>query len=156
MIEWPEKYRPEKTAVHVHNELEMPAPPEAVWAWLVRADLWPTWYSNSKDVKIEGGRELQAGSVFHWKTFGVSLDSRVEEFVQNERLAWSARAMGINAYHAWLIERSPSGCHVITEENQNGWVARLNASLRPDQTSRYHQFWLEMLREKAKGGPPPP
>jgi len=99
---------------------------------------------------------LQAGSVFHWKTFGVSLDSRVEEFVQNERLAWSARAMGINAYHAWLIERSPSGCHVITEENQNGWVARLNASLRPDQTSRYHQFWLEMLREKAKGGPPPP
>lgn len=66
MIQWPEKYRPERTAVHMHSELEMSVSSETVWAWLVRADLWPNWYPNSKDVRIEGGgRELQAGSIFH-------------------------------------------------------------------------------------------
>jgi len=155
MIHWPERYRPEKTAVHVHNELDMPVPPQAVWSWLVRADLWPSWYPNSKDVAVEGGRELQAGSVFHWKTFGVTLDSRVEEFVPNERLGWSAKATGIDAYHTWLIEKTSDGSHVITEENQNGWIARLNGAMRPKHMARFHQLWLEKLLEKARSGPPP-
>ena len=62
--------------------------------------------------------------------------------------------MGIDAYHAWLIERRPSGCHVLTEETQNGWVASLSNALRPKNMSKLHQVWLEGLLEKAKGGPP--
>ena len=156
MISWPEKYSPERTAVHAHNELEMPVPPEAVWAWLVRADLWPTWYSNSKSVVIEGGaRKLGPGVRFRWKTFGASLTSLVEEFVPSERLGWTARGTGVDVYHAWLIERTPAGCLVVTEENQNGFLARLSNSLRPGNIERYHQLWLENLMVKAKGGPPP-
>ncbi len=71
-----------------------------------------------------------------------------------ERIAWSARSRGIDAYHAWLIERRPSGCHVLTEENQNGWLARLNAALRPRFMGRMQRVWLERLVEMAKGGPP--
>ena len=155
MINWPDRYGPDRTAVHVHNEMEMTVQPEVVWAWLVRAELWPTWYSNSRDVKIEGGGpDLKQGSKFRWRTFGVSLESKVEEFVPCERLGWSARATGIEAYHAWLIERRPSGCHVVTEENQKGFLARLNHALRPSHTGRYHQSWLQSLQEKAKSGPP--
>lgn len=156
LIHWPEKYSPERTSVHAHNELDMPVDPGLIWPWLVRADLWPTWYSNSKDVAIEGGEhELKLGTRFTWKTFGASLGSRVEEFLPDERLAWSARGTGIDVYHAWLIERTPSGCHVVTEENQNGFLARLSNSLRPGNMERYHQVWLENLLVKAKSGPPP-
>jgi len=131
-------------------------PPEAVWPWLVRADLWPTWYSNSKNVVIEGGgHELALGSVFRWKTFGASLTSKVEEFVENERLAWSAKGTGIDVYHAWLIERTQSGCHVLTEENQNGFLARLSNSLRPGNMEKFHQVWIENLLAVARNGPPP-
>jgi hypothetical protein len=155
LIRWPEKHRPEVTAVHVRKELDMPVSPEAAWPWLVRAERWSTWYPEFQDVVIEGGGpDLRLGSKFRWKTFGVTLDSEVEEFVPSERLAWSARSRGIDAYHAWLIERLPSGCRVITEETQNGWVARLNNALRPRSVGRIHQLWLERLLEKAKGGPP--
>lgn len=157
MIRWPEKYRPERTAVHAHNELEMHVPPEPVWAWLIRADLWPTWYSNAKDVTIRGGaHELGPGVTFRWKTFGASLNSRVEEFVPCERLGWTASGTGIDVYHAWLIEKRPSGCYVITEENQNGILDRLSNSLRPGNTERYHRVWLQNLMVKAKQGYPPP
>jgi len=104
----------------------------------------------------EGGPDLKPGSRFRWKTFGVTLDSKVEEFVQFERIAWSARSMGVDANHAWLIERRPAGCHVLAEETQNGWIARLNNTLRPKFMRRMQQVWLERLLEKAKAGPPPP
>jgi uncharacterized protein YndB with AHSA1/START domain len=156
LIRWPENYSPDKTKVHVRNELEMPVSSQVVWAWLVRAELWPTWYQNSKRVLIEGGGpDLRLGSRFRWTTFGVRLDSEVEEFVPGERLGWTARAAGIDAYHAWLIESRPSGCHVLTEENQNGWLASLSNMLRPQNMSKQHQNWLENLQRKAAEGPPP-
>ncbi|MDA4115910.1 MAG: hypothetical protein OK442_05085 [Thaumarchaeota archaeon] len=97
---------------------------------------------------------LRLGSSFRWKTFGVSLSSRVEEFVEFERVAWSAKATGVDAYHAWLIERRPAGCRVLTEENQNGIAARLNSTLRPKFMPTMQRDWLDRLQEKAKGGPP--
>jgi hypothetical protein len=85
----------------------------------------------------------------------VTLDSKVEEFVPRERLAWSARSAGIDVYHAWLIERRPPGCYVLTEESQNGLMARLSAALRPNNMRKYHQLWLEELLSRANTGPPP-
>jgi len=155
LIEWPDRYAPRRAGVHVHNELEMPVPPEAVWAWLIRAELWPTWYSNSRKVEVEGGPDLSLGSSFRWTTFGIRLRSRVKEFVPCGRLAWSADAAGVHAIHVWLIERRPTGCFVVTEESQNGGLARLSNLLRPGNISRHHQDWLEGLLRKAKGGPPP-
>ncbi len=157
MIHWPERYRPDRAAVHVRNEIDIPAAPEVVWAWLVRAPLWPSWYPNSHHVALaDGGAELRAGSEFSWKTFGVSLRSRVEEFAPPERLAWNGRAGGLDVYHAWLIERRADGCHVLTEESQNGVLPRLNHAVRPRHMSDFHQMWLDRLRERAQSGPPPP
>ena len=156
LIRWPEKYNPDRTKIHVRNQLEIQAPSEVVWAWLIRAKLWPTWYSNSKRVVIDGGgADLRPEAKFQWTTFGVRLDSRVEEFVPAQRIAWSARATGIDAYHAWLIESRPSGCYVLTEETQNGWLAKVNNVLRPRNMSKQHQNWLESLQRKAAEGLPP-
>jgi hypothetical protein len=54
-----------------------------------------------------------------------------------------------------LIEKRSPGCYVLTEETQNGWLARLNNSLRPRNMSQQHQNWLEGLLRKAKEGLPP-
>ena len=142
--------------VHVSNELDMSAPSEAVWAWLIRARLWPTWYGNCSDVVVELAKpDLYEGCRFKWKTFGLRLESKVVEFVPQQRLAWTAHGFGINAYHAWLIEKREYGCHVITEENQKGAVAKLNSRFMPGNMKKYHQIWLESLYSKAKVGLPP-
>lgn len=156
MIRWPERYRPEATAVHARTVLDVPAPPEVVWRWLVRAELWQQWYPHFRDIDIEGGgQDLAAGSRFRWKAFGIRLESRVEEFVPPERIAWTARALGVDAYHAWLIENASPGCRVVTEENQNGLVARLNAALRPGFMTGMQRDLLGRLSDKAASGPPP-
>jgi len=156
-IQWPDGYRPDQTRVRVRNALEMlGVTASVVWAWLVRAELWPSWYSNSENVTIHGGGpDLRAGSTFHWKTFHVALESQVVEFTPYERLAWTGRGFGIDVCHAWLIQERSSGCAVLTEEHQNGAAAWLSHLLRPRNMSRYHQMWLEALFTRARSGPPP-
>jgi uncharacterized protein YndB with AHSA1/START domain len=135
----------------------MPAPPAAVWAWLVRAELWPRWYPNSHRVRIVNGPrpDLALGARFRWWTFGVAIDSTVAEFVPCERLAWTARGIGVRAYHAWLLRPAGDGCQVLTEETQRGWAARLGSLVMPNRMHRGHQVWLETLAQKAAGCPPP-
>jgi uncharacterized protein YndB with AHSA1/START domain len=156
-IRWPQHYDPAEAPVFVRNELHIDAAPETVWAWLVRAPLWPQWYANSHHLRIVNGNPsaLAPGSRFVWTTFGIRLQSEVKEFVSGERLAWDAKAFGVDAYHAWLLTpTSDGGCLVLTEETQHGFIARGGALLFPKRMFRWHQTWLESLSERALGGLP--
>lgn len=156
-IRWPNHYEPSRCPVHVRNELDMAASPEKVWAWLTRAKLWPDWYANSANVEIlEGpGTGLEEGTLFRWKTFGITIKSTVLECVPDERIAWEAHAFGIDVYHAWVLQPSAKGCLVVTEETQHGWLARLGSIFMPSRMHKYHQLWLEGLENKARAGFPP-
>jgi hypothetical protein len=155
-IRWPERFDPRNAPVFVSNEIVTSAPASAVWAWLVNAPFWPSYYSNSSDVVLENGaRRLGPGMTFRWKTFGVSLVTRVEEFEPEGRIAWRARGLGVDAYHAWLITPLPDGgCRVLTEETQYGFASRLGQLFMPGRMYRYHRLWLEGLRERAESGLP--
>ena len=156
-IHWPEHYLPANTHVHVSNQIVIDAPADTVWAWLIRAGSWPNWYTNSADIHFlsHAGPDLRDRSRFRWKTFGARITSKVLEFEPERRLAWDAHGVGISAWHAWLLTPQPGGTtHILTEETQNGWRARLAHTLRPARLSRCHQLWLESLAAKAKTGLP--
>jgi len=149
-IRWPAKSDPARAPIHVRNELAMPASPAVVWDILIKAGDWPAFYGNARDVVVaDGGQKLTAGARFVWTTFGVRLQTVVEEFVPFERIAWTARAFGVLAYHAWLIAPTEQGCLVITEETQYGVLARASRALFPTRMEHWHQLWLEGLRDRA-------
>jgi len=156
-IVWPRGYEPENCPVHVRNELAMTSAQEIAWAWIIRAQLWPTWYPNSAKIQFLSGQppDLALGTRFRWKTFGVTIKSTVLEFVPYERIAWDAHGTGLEAYHAWLIQKTDQDCKVLMEETQRGWLARLGKALRPNRMKQLHQVWLERLRGQAQNGLPP-
>lgn len=155
-IRWPQRFDPRRAPVFVSNELTASASPEAVWAWLISAPRWPTYYSNSANVALNGGGDqLGAGTTFRWKTFGVNLRTEVTEFEPVQRIAWHAKGVGVDAYHAWLLTpTADGGCHILTQETQHGWLVRLGKLLMPNRMHRQHQRWLEGLAATARSGPP--
>lgn len=157
MILWPPEFQPSACPVHVRDELATPADAAAVWSWLIRAESWPSWYGNSARVVIDNGAgpDLFPGATFTWRTFGIRLRSEVREFVPLQRVAWTAIGVGVEAYHAWLIEPRAKGCWILTEETQRGWLAVMNNVLRPSKMQREHQRWLRGLQERALTGPAP-
>lgn len=151
-INWPDRFHPDRAPVHVRNELDMAARPEKIWAALIDAARWPEWYPNAANVSfLSGGGRLAPGARFRWKTFGATVVSEVAEFVPHQRIAWTGRALGIDVYHAWLMEPSARGACVLTEETQYGGLARLAAALLPGRMSKFHQLWLEKLEARAGG-----
>jgi uncharacterized protein YndB with AHSA1/START domain len=151
-IIYPAKFQPANSPVFVRNEIDIAATPERVWMWLTYASTWHEWYFNASTVEFTtpGIDRLVAGAQFNWKTFGATLQTQVKEFVPNKRLAWEAHGMGIQAYHAWLILPTSTGCKVITEETQHGWLCRLGKLLMPNRMFKYHQIWLEGLKKQAE------
>lgn len=153
IIQWPAAYLPARAAVFVHNEIVIPAAPGTIWRILLRAQQWPAWYPNADDVHFVShtGPDLRDRSRFRWSTFGVRFTSKVLEFEPNRLLAWNAHAIGVDAYHVWLLTPLPDGqTQVVTEETQNGWLAALSKRLMPERKQRLHQLWLEGLSRKAQ------
>jgi hypothetical protein len=85
-IHWPMGFEPEKADLFAHNDLIINASCERVRTHIIEATRWPTWYPNSKDVEIQGGDPvLRDRTVFRWTTFGLAIESKVHEYVLNQR-----------------------------------------------------------------------
>jgi uncharacterized protein YndB with AHSA1/START domain len=148
-IHWPSGFDPEHAELFAHNERLIHASCERVWSHIVDATSWPTWYPNSRNIRILGGdRLLKKHSVFRWQTFGLNIESRIQEYVPYRRLGWYGYAPGSNPsfYHSWYLEPQGEGCFVVMDEAGIG--ADAAALRRSDETRmhRGHDLWLTALK----------
>ena len=153
-IRWPNGFSPPAAELFAHNERLVDAPCDIVWRFLVDATRWPQWYSNARDVRLVDSAQpvLKEGAVFRWTTFGLSIESRVDEFVPNARLGWYGYAPGTppSFHHAWLLVPKTGGCEVVTEEAGIGRDAAALRSKDEGLMHRGHDLWLASLRWAAE------
>ena len=145
-IHWPAGFEPQKADLFAHNDLIIDASCERVWKHIIEASQWPTWYPNSKNVEIRGGDPvLRDGTVFRWTTFGLTIESKVHEYVLNQRLGWYGYAPGAEPsfYHSWYLEPRGAMCHVVMDE---AGVGKDAAGLRKsDERSEERRVGKECL-----------
>lgn len=151
-INWPEEYSFENTKFFVHNEIEINASPQTVWNILIEAETWPKWYEGAFDVAIQNSEKtvLEPNSVFTWKTMGLDFESTVKEFEPYSRLSWESKKKSIKGYHAWLIVPTESGCMLITDESQYGFLTFLQKVFMPNKLRKLHDIWLAEIKLKAE------
>ena len=152
-IHWPEGFDPSQADLFSHNALVINASCDRIWGHIIDATKWPQWYPNSKDVRIDGGNVLEDGTVFHWSTFGLPLESRVNEFVPHTRIGWYGYTPGAapTFYHTWYLKPQGDVCLVVTDEVGKGKDA---AHLRETDESlmhRGHDLWLATLKYVSEG-----
>jgi hypothetical protein len=79
----------------------------------------------------------------------------VTEYQPFRRLAWATTVdgdkTGSSAYHGWVITPTDNGCHVLSEETQQGpWFLEELGRKRPGALYLYHQQWVESLARAAE------
>ena len=153
---WPEKYDPRTSVIYALNDIDVKAPPELVWQLLVDAERWSEYFPPEDQVRItSGGSELALGTRFSRVTVGFPMSLTVTEFAPFRRLAWATTVDGdetaSSAYHGWVITPTAVGCHVLTEETQQGefFLEELGRK-RPGALFAYHQDWVERLARAAE------
>jgi uncharacterized protein YndB with AHSA1/START domain len=151
-IHWPDGFHPEQADLFAHNEIVVHASCEKVFANIIDAQVWPSWYPNSHNVKLLNSPDgkLHEGARFSWDTFGVHIESRVHEFVPNSRIGWFGDGTGMNAYHTFLLLRTDEGCHIVTEEVVKGPGAIEFRKNQPNAMHEGHDLWLNTLKQLSE------
>ena len=131
-----------------------------VWAWLIRADLWPSYYTNAHHAVDTAGfslkLEMAPGMRFRRRAFGQNVQHVVEVCdAQQLRLAWTGECSEMRARQSWVVEPTADGCRITTEGTQSGLLAVAGRLLQPGSMRRIYQEWLQELAQRAEGGPPP-
>ena len=154
-IHWPQGFTPADADLFAHNEIDVSAPCAVVWSHLVNATKWPEWYPNSKDVKVVNSSSglLTEGARFDWQTFGLNVNSRVNEFVVNARLGWFGDAPNLKAYHTWFLNPQGATCHVMNEEVVKGSAAIDLRKSDPDAMHKGHDLWNAVLKDVSEHKP---
>ena len=162
-IEWPEDYIPGFTDNFCSNEVIVAGLTAAtIWPLLSVATAWPTYYSNSSNVRFydEMGPQLETGRRFYFETFGFPVEAEVVEYVapvkgNPGRIAWHGWAgegdTRLDVHHAWLVEDIDGGrVRILTQETQKGKPAEDLARARPNPMINGHQDWLDGLIAAAR------
>jgi len=155
-VAWPHQYDPKTSAIYALNDIDVSAPPEVVWKLLVDAENWSSYFAAEDQVKILSGEpELALGTKYSRVTVGFPMTLVVTECVPGHRLSWSTVVDGdetsSSAFHGWVITPTNHGCHVLSEETQQGpfFLEELGRK-NPGALYRYHQDWVESLARAAE------
>ena len=154
-VTFPPEYDPRISPIYALNEVDVKAPADVVWKLLIDAENWASYFPAEDQVKIlSGERELALGTRYSRVTIGFPMHLVVTECVPNRRLSWSTTvdsdATGSTAFHGWVITPTRNGCHVLSEETQQGpWFLDQLGHKHPGGLFRYHQDWVEALAEAA-------
>lgn len=153
---WPKQYDPRVSAIYALNDIDVSAPAEIVWELLVDARNWSSYFPAEDQVELPAGESsLALGTSYRRVTVGFPMSLVVTECVLHRRLAWSTLVdgddTGSSAYHGWVISPTDRGCHVLTEETQQGpFFLEEIGRKRPGGLYSYHQDWVESLARAAE------
>lgn len=151
-IDWPEGHGPALARVFAQNKIDIAAAPETVWSLLLDCKRWPDWYFHCSDVSVNrGGPLLQYDTRFRFKTLGFFFNPKIDVFEPFRMLVWSAKGpAGTKGAHAWYIEPTPNGCHVVTEEAQQGLLLSIIGRRTRKRLLKAHGEWLRALKDVAE------
>jgi uncharacterized protein YndB with AHSA1/START domain len=154
-VNWPDGRDPGVSAIYALNDIDVKAPSEVIWRLLVDAENWSSYFPAEDQVKIRSGEsELLRGTKFTRVTVGFPMSLTVTEYEPCRRLSWATVVDDENrstAYHGWVITPTENGCHVLSEETQQGpfFLEELGRK-RPGALYSYHQEWVERLAHAAE------
>ncbi len=147
-IHWPQSFDPSQADLFSHNELLINASCARIWSHIIDANKWPEWYPNAREVKITGDTELTDGTMFRWTTFGLPIESKVNEFTPYTRIGWYGYAPGTTPsfYHTWYLKTRGDACLVVTDEVGKGKDAVHLRETDEGLMHRGHDLWLATLK----------
>ena len=138
----------ENAPVITRDEILIDAPLERVWGLHTDISSWSEWLPDIDASTIEG--PLAVGTVFRWQTYGLSIESTIQEIDPPRRIVWSGPAQGITATHVWTMTPSVDGVVVRTEESWDGDPVHAQPKEMQQALDGSLRAWLESLKDKAE------
>ena len=141
----------ENAPVITRDEILIDAPLDTIWSLQTGISSWSEWQPDIDASTLEG--PLEVGTVFRWQTYGLSIESTIQEIDAPRRIVWSGLAQGITAIHSWTMTPSEDRVLVHTEESWDGDPVRAEPEEMQQALDGSLRAWLQSLKHKAEAQP---
>jgi hypothetical protein len=131
-----------------HKEISIQASPDIVWKIHTAINDWPEWHPGIDMANLEGA--LAAGSVFQWKSGGLTITSTIQVVEPGRQIGWTGKALGTRARHIWTLEPHDDGTKLTTEESMEGWLVSILKLVMPKFLEESLDTWVQRLKIKAE------
>jgi len=137
--------------VLAHQEIDINAPLETVWALHVDVNGWTRWNHDMTAARLDG--PFAPGASFEWESYGFPVTSTIYEVDAHHRILWGGTAGGITGVHQWRFTPTDSGVHVETDESFAGAPVQADAAGMQSLLDASLIAWLESLKAAAESSP---
>ncbi|MFG3525058.1 SRPBCC family protein [Nocardia nova] len=134
--------------VIVRRDIVVDATLQRVWGLHTDVPAWPSWQTDITTATTEGA--FEPGTVFHWSTFGLEIDSTIQVVDAPHRTVWGGPAHGITGIHLWTFTELDGKVHVHTEESWDGDPIRADVAGMQAALDSSLAAWLEHLKAAAE------
>jgi uncharacterized membrane protein len=135
--------------VRAHEQIDIAAPPDRVWAILIDAPSWPHWATQIDSVESPG--PLIIGTRFTWHSGGTTIHSEVHLLDPQHSLSWTSTALTAKAVHVWKLQPSTKGTLVTVDESMSGPM--MSWLYTSSKLSKSDRSWLLALKQAAERHP---
>ena len=135
----------------VRKEIEIFAPPEMIWEWLSRVDLWQDWHPEISSSRWLAGRGVHG--TFKWrlrKVLGVTC--QMESWNELSELGWVAQVWSSTLRQVFRISGDFRRTRIVAEASIEGpgyGFAPLRSAVQT-QLERTSELWLAALKTKLE------
>ena len=130
------------------DEIVIKASLDTVWNLFTDISGWSEWNKDITYSKLNG--TLAIGESFSWTTYGMNINSTINELIPKKEIGWSGLVMDIMGIHVWTFEETGNGVLVKTHESWSGKSVEAQKEQMQEGLDKSLRSWLEDLKTKAE------
>lgn len=134
--------------IFVKREITVFAPPEKVWDWLSRVDLWGDWHPEIASAYWLSGEGPHGR--FRWRQGPVRVTSSIESWAERREIGWSGRAYSALVRHVFHLDGDFRRTHIVSEQSIEGFPASLMGPIIRRLAERSSETWLAALKTRLE------
>lgn len=132
----------------VRREIDIFAPPEMVWEWLTRVELWADWNPEITSAWWIDPPGLRGR--FKWRKNLLGVESVVSEWKPPREFAWDGHAWLTDTRQIFRIDGDFRSTKLVSEQSVEGPTTQIARELLGRRTATWGEIWLGVLKAKLE------
>lgn len=138
----------DEAPVAIRREIEIFCPPEVIWEWIRRVDLWSDWHPEISSSRFVEGQAV--GARFKWRKNLLGVRGRITSSRPGREWSWTGSYRKIGVSQAFYLDGNFRSTRVLTVVAFEGPPTRLLGPLLRWYGSRWCEIWLGVLKTRLE------
>jgi hypothetical protein len=132
----------------VERKIEIFSPPEVIWQWISRVDLWVDWHPEISSSWLIDDEAI--GARFKWRKKLLGVRCEIVEIAAARRWAWWGRSWGLKAQQEFRLDGNFRSTSLSSTMILEGPTARVLKPFVRKAATHWTEVWLGVLKTKIE------